>query len=296
MIKTILPALLISALLLPSCNDKDEGVDYNYSTNVGALNIISNLSDGTTTVSKSNYIFAFNNEGSVNSAGIKIGDADYSLSIPSTKYATNGYTFLLGKVNGTFSGGGSYYDVLGANFYLTTLFYIPYNTPFSYPGEITVAQYKIGDQYQITTFQETTCFSGDLLVTYNYNKIPQNYSEKEVLYQLSLNLADMTASIVINNAKFSQIPTEQPKNMLRIDGLTLEFKNGLVYAKGADIVPKVYDGSIFDDYTDFLFETIDFHSVTRDLTKGEVNFIMKDKNGNTFNGVFSGSYTLVSIN
>lgn len=295
-----LPGLLSLPLLLSGCIDKEDVTNYDYNTTIKSINVVTSLIDGSTEASKGEYSFYLDgretsNMGSINGMGISINHNSCSLSIPSTAFATNGFTTLFKNVSGTLTGSANYF-VGNGTFYLSTLFNVPVDTPYKYSPEIIVAQYIVGNEYRVNTFPEVVCFVGTINVNYKHNRIPQNYSATEVIFQFAVNMNDNTAEFIFNNARFTDLPQEMPKNMLKISGLNLDFDNGAIFASGSDIVPEEFVSNKFVACEDMIFNSIDFQTTSTDLTKGYMTFKMTDKDDVEYTGTFGGSYTMISIN
>lgn len=290
--------LVAFPLLLSSCNS-NEDLDFNYNTTVSCLNIITSLSDGYTEATNGSYYFVLSRTGSsylgnISSSTFVLDNAVYNLYIPDSSFQGNAYSNWFTNVSGGVTG-NNYFDLKSGNIYLTTVYFYPYSTPYQYPSEEIIGEFYLDDQYRVNTFQETTCFYGKVLISYDDNGYAQYYSNDNAVYQLHIDILQRTASIVINNAKFSDSGSDIPLEMLKLDNLNYSFSQGVITVEGTDIVPQNFVNGRFVEYKDMLFNNIQFKTVSQDLIKGEITFVSTDQDGVTYNGTFTGDYSMINF-
>lgn len=286
-------------MLMAACNETSNG-NFDISSTVPVINISTSLIDGITESSRINLTYdlsSYDNTmvGSITSTGFLMGGTNFYLNVPDTKFLSNAYTYFFKNVPGNLTGGNNF-PVENGNFYLTVAFNSPYyiglNTPFQYPDLVTFYEYNVDNQYRVNSFPEVTCFFGELTVNYTeeISDHSQSFYNLEFYSQLYIDYDKKTASIVFNDIDFSNFAN--PISMLRLSNLEVSFNNGKVIVKGSDIVPMVYDISGPYEYTDYLFNEIEFQTTSSDLTQGQITFMMTNQKNTVFEGTFKGSYLM----
>ena len=292
--------VLVTLPTLTSCNgDNDFYQTVPFYTS--AINIITNLGDGTTTASEGNYGFSLtitntSQTGYIYASNIAIDkDAPLSFTTDEQSYSTSTpYNAYFENVK------SSTVNLKNANFLLTPYFYQPalYKINANFPDykDIIVASYNIGETYLIRTFLPETFFVGETTTQYPYMGQQQSYNAKDIFYQLSLNLKENTATIYIYNAKFSDSP-EPRKEMIVVSGLTPSYSADGITVTGANIVPEVGEGGTTTPNEDFIFKAIKFQTTNPGLTECKIDFTVEahmNMKGNQISydylGTFEGAF------
>lgn len=292
--------------LATSCNTKE-----NYSSNsfnVGTINVITDLSEGTAHASFGYYLFQLTtNEtgqtGTISTSDLILNNQATSFTTESQSYKniafsgfiTDAYLSNVQTANGSLS---------NANFLLTPFFYVPNsNTVTSFPndGNKVIAQYNYNNRYLVKTFPEYSFYVGTTLSTYTDRQGTTETANKEdIYYMLVLGNSDKvnpdkeninlnTATLYIFNAVFSNNPNEPPKSKITLSNLSVDYSGGKIKVSGTDVIPLVGMGNSEVEYPNYIFKTITFETLSYDLTQCGINFVVGE-DGN-YKASFSGSYT-----
>lgn len=280
---------LALALGLSACSESKSTYTQTYGTTT--LNIITDLNDGSTVASKGDYEFNLfidmgndTHTGTVSTTNLILNNSSVAFTTVDQTYSTNLYDAYFTNVK------AQNQNLTDATFLLTPFFYIPsmfnVDASFTTPRNIILAQYTINDAYRVRTFQEKTFFKGTTQTHYQMGPEPENFTTEDIYYMLTIDIEKNTASISMFNAKFSSSEKEPLKKQIDVDGLTVEYGDGVITVKGEDIVPNLVEAGESTPYPGFIFNNIEFKTTGEDLTGCEINFLV----AGMFNGSFSGIY------
>lgn len=271
-------SMLVMALAFTACNN-----DYqqNYTNTFASLNVITNQSDGTTVVREGSYMFDYtitntSNYGSIATSDLNLGTAVYSFSTPSTVYQTNGsdaYFKNLTSSNGsatnaTFLVAPSYVPGMSANVY-------PYK-------DALTGSYTFNENYKVVVLPRVPCYTGKTHTIYPGN---DGFDTETIKYQVLIDVKETpnTASIIMYDAKFSDSEREPLKAQIIIEGLTVDYSDG-IHVYGQDIIPLVPDGNETTPVPGFTINSIDYHTSGADMTYCTIDYMV----GGIYQGSFMG--------
>lgn len=293
-------ALMLTAV---SCS-KDGDFKQTFKVGVNALNLITSVDDNSTFVNTSAYSFNIKNDngtwsGSVSSSDIAINNSVINFQTEEVlDVAHSQFSFEFKNLTGTITGGMSQ-PLTSGYFFLTDLSYTPgaFNIVSKYPlqRQVTVSHYNIGNLYTVKTFQLETFFYGKTVTQYpNKEGVSVSFSPEDtddgkknpMIYQLSLDMENKTATVYIYNAKFAQ---ESPKlTLVKLEDLTPDFSGGKVKVTGSNIVPQVVEGTSTTPFPLFTFNEFEFITTSADLVDCEIKYTVAEK----YKGQFTGSYIM----
>ena len=282
------------AVLLGLSGCKDNDYNYNYQFTVPTVNILTNVSDGTGVASKVTYDYEINDNsgtttGTISSSAIVLGGSSYTLKTVTAPYQYNSFTVAFKNVTGSMTGNQTI-PVSNGNFTFTTVVNNPLLLGLSIstqlPQQFAICQYKIGDEYTVKTFPEIAFYTGETTTQYPGADGMQENSTKTIFYELSLNLAENKATIYMYNAKFSGMPQEPSKSQINIEGLNVDYSNGMVTVTGENIIPVVVEGNVSTPYENYIFNNIEFKTTSDDLSECQISYTVAGR----FSGTFKGSY------
>lgn len=288
-----------------SCSKNEDGNVISREFPVEALNLITNLSDGTSVLSKGTYnmntkITDSGQDGSIEIKDLVINNTAQSMTVPMQPYLSSGYDLYFKDVKG-----GGTMDLSNGTFLITPYFYYPtMNTvlPFEIPGMPTVtkiqstyrpkynyamvATYDVGASYNVKTFQDVTFFTGKTTTSYtNKNGAPEIFNSETIVYELDIDIEKKTADVILYNAKFAAaMPMELAK--ITVEGLALNCENGVIKAIGENIVPNWYEGGNETPLPMYIFKKIVFTTTSEDLTKAQISYDVADNYSGTFTGTY----------
>ena len=277
---------------LTACKDNEYTYEFNYS--VPTVNILTNNSDGSAVASRCVYSYEAKESngttiGSVTSSAIVIDGSSYTLQTSSGPFKNNTYTVAFDNLSGMMTGNRNI-PVTDGKFVFTTVFNNPsffgITTNYNFPQQFAMCQYNIGDEYSVKTFPENSFFTGSTTTEYPGQNGTESNSTNSIYYMLSLNITDNTATMYMFNAKFSGSPMEPAKAQINIEGLSVEYNNGSIIAKGENIIPVIVEGNVETPYENYIFNNIEFKTTTTDLSECEINYTVAGR----FRGNFLGSY------
>lgn len=290
--KIYLLGSLTLLLGVTACNDKENYYEATY--HVPTLNILTSTSDGVGVASECTYDYyaktsGGKNTGNVTAKSIQIEGSSYNLKTSDGSFVTNGFTVSFSNLAGTLSGNKTY-PVSDGKFsftnYINTPKLLGLNVNVDLPEQFAICQYNIGEDYFMNTFPANAFYSGVTTTTYPGANGQESNTTKTIPYQLKLNIGDNTATMYMYNAKFSGVAAEPPKSQINLEGLTVEYLNGVVTVKGENIVPVVVEGTVSTPYENFIFNNIEFKTTTPDMSECEINYTVAGR----FTGNFQGSY------
>lgn len=287
--KSLIFGCLGLILAMASCS-KENDFTFTRPYSLKALNVITTLEDGTTTVSEGVYTFNLTvtntgQHGTITASNVET-DPDMPLTFTTNDkaYSTNSYYAYFTDV--TAPG----VKLNNANFLMTPYFYTPGNydliSDVVFPSDIVVAQYNIGESFLVRTFQENTFFVGQTNTTYPFTGGMQSYTTDDIYYMLKLNIEDNTADVILYNAKFTSVPQEPRKPRIDINGLSVTYSEDGITATGEDITPLMYEGGAGTPNENYIINNISFKTTDQRLSKCEITY----KVAGMYNGAFSGSY------
>ena len=297
--KILLTGSVAMLLSLTACDTKES--DNTWSLSVPCINLVTNLSDGTTLISDGSYKVSektISLKGYVGTNNLIINNNSVSFETPEMSYRSyTGYDALFNGINTTTNNGN--YEIKGS-FYVTPHYYVPIpginygttaplnNSPFA---QVAVGVYTLGNDYKIRTFQKNTYFYGETTTTYPQS--PDPYKTQDILYGLTLNKDEVTgelsATIIMYNAKFSGIPQEPTKTQVVLKDLPVDLSNGAISITATDVVPEDELGVPNPNYT---VNSISFNTTSDDLTTCRINYQV----ATVYNGSFTGKYVLTPSN
>lgn len=269
--------------------------NYTATYNMTPINIITSLEDGTTTASQGNYKFELTSNYDTQYGTIEVSDLVIDNNIvkfitDQQTYQTNLYYAYFQKVK---SGSANISD---ANFLLTPYYNYPafFGVPANYAndGNVVIASFNYGNSYKVTTFQKNTFYTGTTTTSFSFQGQSQQFDTETIYYQLDLNVKESpnTARLVMYNAKFTNIEQEPIKKQINIEGLTVEYSNGMIKVYGEDIIPDIVEGTSSTPYPNYVFNTIEFETTSSDLTNCKINYVV----AGVYKGSFNGSYANTS--
>lgn len=283
-------------IVLSSCVNGNGGVKQSFNTT--PVNVVVSNSTGETTLSLGIYSFqteTYSQTGTISAQDIVVNNNTVSFVAKDLSYTTAGYDVIFKNVETTTTGSYSY-DLHNGNFTATPFYNYPgllgINSPYNPSASfvfplILVGSYRLDSEYTVKTFQNNTFFTGRTQTSYNYMGSTGSASTKDVMYGLILNIKENTASIILYNAKFTDLPQETKKEQVNLENLSLECRDGNIMVKGKDVIPQVFEGGVPVPAQDFIFNSIEFRTSNNDLTEGYITFSIMD---GAFNGTFNGIY------
>lgn len=286
-------------LILSSCNGNDNVLRQSFTTT--PISIITSLTDGSTTVTTGYYRFdveAYSQLGTLTASDIILNGSSIGFVTEELPYQSYGYDVIFKNITANATGSSSY-EVKNGNFIATPYYYFPgyfgiespYNPPLAYGiPNVLVASYQLGNDYFVKTFQANTFYKGTTTTSYTFQGNTENFKTEDIAYGLILNLKDNTATLIMYNAKFSNVPQEPVKSQINIEGLDVTFSNSGIVARGTNIIPNVVEGTHSTPYENYIFNTIEFRTTSDDLTKATISYNV----AGMYYGTFTGDYADLS--
>lgn len=297
--KSLLFLLPLGVAALSSCSN-ESSVTRNISFPTPVINVITDLSDGTTVASAGIYNFSLNTidlTGNINSTDLILNNSATTLSIDDSPYKSNGIYAEFSNVSGNTSGSTSltvnsaYFMALPSDVFYSsdkvgTLYQPSLRSPW-----MLIAQYSLGTQYRVRAFRYDSTFKGTTNTTYPTTKDDgttetTSYSTKEIEYRVIMDLANNKATMLIYNPKFSPLtPDLQP---LILKDLTPVFTPQGVTISGTNVVPEMPEGEAGASTTPFpgfTFNSITFETTNVGLTDASITYQVAGR----YNGTFAGS-------
>ncbi len=143
-----------------------------------------------------------------------------------------------------------------------------------YTSPFFIAQYEIGNEYSVATFQKDATYGGTTTTAFEFQGQSQAYESNEGYYRVIINPVTKKADIILYNVKFAE---QSPQLILVLKDLDFEAGRGVYTVSGADVVPGMPDGSMLTPNESFPFESFRLETVSPDLTKIEINFTVRNK-------------------
>lgn len=270
------------------------------SNSVGAINLITNLTDQTTTISDGIYGYSleWDNKGQrgyLNVSNLILnGQAVNFQTLEQSYEVSANYTEALFKnVESTTQ------NISNSTFVLTPWVYVPIIVngdikPQFAGRDIVIGQYQIGN-YQVKTFYKNTFYMGKTVSTYpstTGDGTTASYTTDGIYYVLDLSVNKDTQAIepviYMYNAKFTDTKEPIKKQIIVDEGLTLNYSNGILTVEGTDIIPKVVmDAGDPLPNPSWIFNSIKFQTTSTDLVNANISFQVAGKYRGSFNGVYA---------
>ena len=280
-------ALMLS---LASCSSND--YENNQTIGTGALNLITNLSDGSTVVSEGSYAFKLkitsnSQTGTITVDNLIINNNNNNFTTEEQTYETNLYDAYFKNPQTSTAA------LSNATFLLTPFFYVPQLFPglpvsIQTSGYETIAQYTYNNNYQIKTFQKNTFFVGK---TSPYPSTSAEDEVEDIYYMLAITLSEKgnTASIFIFNLEMPNEEGKLTKMQFRLENLDVVFSSNGIQVSGTDVVPgvaQVTSPTVNPDES-YIFNNISFSTTSDDLTKATINYQIAGKYSKRFTGAYA---------
>lgn len=297
-IYTVLASVACIASLTSCLKDGKE--EYTRSFPTKPINIITNLEDGSTTVSTGGtYQFDLNYTeltGTISTSNLIVNNNSWNFSTPSSRFLSYNYSNALFFNPGGYINNNTDLPILNSTFLGTPYFYVNTNYAGDYTyvpnyGYIIAASYMIGDKYLVRTFQEDTFFSGETVTSYPYQGETVTAKPEGITYRIHLDLENNKAVFIIYNAKFSGVPAEPVKEVIIVEGLDVEYSKDGIVITGENLVPEIGEANATTPYPSYIFNSIRFETTDDLLTECKISY----KVAGIYNGEFTGKYILETI-
>lgn len=286
--KTMLFSLSVAALTLASCTSGDSPAEEFYKLDTSALITDSQTSDpsaASSIVLDCKYNLS---EGLVNLeiSNLEFNGHKYVFEFPSVKYTqltyANGSIVTFTNPGVKESNGSAFSGRLDAK--ITTAYDISIiSGNYLRLVRQPLVTLNIDDRYKVQTFNANAVYPGTTATWYVANDQRVEYTDQNVVYMVSMDLAKKKAEVMIQNGKFAaQMPAI---SLMKIENLDIEYVHGGYIIKGTDIVPSVAEGSSFTPNPAYVFDQFTLRPMSDDLTTVAMDF----KVGGRFNGTFTGT-------
>lgn len=293
--KSLLLLPLATLLSLTSClgNGSDQVTS---KFGLVTLNLITDFETETTTASAGAYMFNLdmvNYLGEVTTSNLVFNNTASTLITEKSPFSATAYFYYFKNLTGIVSGGASL--PMNQCKMLVTPYYFPllqtqddiqkYNlSGYPYAGKeynALASKYYLGNRYLVQTFQIDTFYQGTTTSTYPGGSA----TNRDIVYRLTLNLNNKTATMIMYNAKFSESDREPTKDII-INNLQVAYSQYGLTVTGQDIVPDMYEGGSSTPYENYIFKNIQFQTTGDLLTDCTLHFEV----GENYSGTFIGSY------
>ncbi|MCH5229402.1 MAG: hypothetical protein J1F12_05340 [Muribaculaceae bacterium] len=286
--KFISGAFLLGLVAFTSCGKSESTITQTY--NLNAVNLITDVTDGSTFASEGWYYFDLtisDMKGSVAASNLILNNTAVNFTSAVEPYTSTGYDIYFKNLTVPSQ------NVTDGNFLLSPYFYFPkmYNITSAdmyvpQASLVLIANYNVGENYKVKTFQKNTFYVGKTTTQYNMMGVDQTYETEDIYYQLSLDLKESKAQLLMFNAKFSNVEQEPKKAQINLNDLKVEYTDGVIKVYGENIIPEVVEGNATTPNEDFIFNTIEFTTTSEDLTQCEIKYQVAGR----FYGSFTGAY------
>lgn len=147
---------------------------------------------------------------------------------------------------------------------------------------ISLAVLNIGTNYMLKTIQEVNTFAGKTTTLIND---ANPYTTPDIVYELTLDIVNRKASVVLYNAKFAEaMPNIR---IMRIRNLTLRADRSSGYVvEGENLVPEVLEGSEWVPNQRFAFNNFSLTPTNDNLSMASIKYRV----ANVYTGSCIGSY------
>lgn len=255
---------------------------------------------------------------------VKVSDYSYNLDVTAGKVtiateipvsSSSIVSFTLNPISyksGLVQVGNSYYEVftmqsanpgvttsgqqiLNFKSELTALVYYPPTISglpaFSVPGGAgrglaSLTQYTMGENLLVRTFLPDAVFCGTTRTEYpGQNGNILNYETEGIKYRVRMDIAENKATVIIYDAKFTDVEKEPVKTNIVLEDLALEFTTAGYTVSGSEITPKIYEAGTGTPNPAYIFNSFSLNCAG-DLTKATCDYEV----AGIYKGSFSGSY------
>lgn len=303
--KFLLLSPLVAMLGLMACeSDNDQQIQIRFQ--VPVINIVSNLQSGETSATKGTYLMNLiytgaDGTGEISSNDLVLNASNMTLTTQESPFGGNSWlgSAYFKNVKGTVSGNNSY-DITNSLFYSTPFyFYTPAHagnytyTPIyintamgAISQPVLIANYTLGNDYQVRTFPGDAFFAGKTQTQYDANGNTMTNTAEDIVYRVFFESDLSKANMVIYNARFSGNPNEPLKEAIIIKGLNVEYSTSGITISGSNLIPDVVEGLATTPYPDYIFNDIVFRTTDKNLTLCTISYQVAGR----YYGSFSGSY------
>ena len=274
-------------LAFASCSDTSGKLEESFGCPMLNL-IVDNSTDGDAPVIKPlTYAYHINYTDAVMDITVPpcaLGENSISFAIENATYKFGNLSFNVDR--GSVPVTGQTQPVTNFNSRLTSAINMP---PSGVMGDLAYSvRYDavisfVWGNYTVRSFPSEAVYAGTTRTTAPGS---DDYTTKTPTYRFTINPNDMTARLIIYNAKFSDNP-KMPALNLRLDGLKVTPGTNGYTITGTDVVPQTLaEGT---PYPSFTFATINFATLSTDLTSGKLEFNINSPFGE-LTASFTGSY------
>lgn len=297
--------LLAAAALafgLSSCKSDSGMQTLSYST--VTYNLVTSVSDPDYVVVSGSwykYAFDFNKNTVALSSEIALGE-NKNLTLTTDElpfkrgyYNLEGGTYEVTTIDRQ-TAGVSGDPISNLNCELTTLVYIPPTVSgiqdmtfpqSSYYTQFTIMEYIAGANYYVRTFWPDVTFRGTTTSFYqDRNGLTVSADNKDIMYRVIMDFKNGKATVILYNAKFSDVPLEPVKSNIVLKDLTLKFSTKGYEITGENIIPECYEGGIATPNNSYKFNKFTLTS-SGDLVNCNVDFTVAGIYSATFNGAYA---------
>lgn len=298
--KIILGAAAVAMMIgVSSCDSKEGTSTMNFP--VTTYNHVADMvAGGVPTVVGSTYKFNFDTMAATVTVGaeLPISGSNISFVTPSISYTGGMYNYENNyyeviNVNSMVAGTASNQaTVANLDCQLTSIAYYPpqieglpqVSIPYGY--KYAVMSYNIGNNYKVKTFWSDMTFKGNTTTHYSLSGANKEFTSKDVLYRVVMNIKDKKATVILYNAKLAE---EMPKPITNIvlKDLPVSFDANGYSINAKDVVPDVYESGVATPNPNFPFDSFTLSS-RGDLTSCNIYYSVAGK----YQGEFNGSYVL----
>lgn len=288
----------LAALGMTSCDDNSTN---SQTYPIMTVNLVTSNEVGVAPeVVGSYYTFAFDiTNGNVQiSTDFTLDKSRVAFTTPSLPYKTayakdenvmHEAVFVNALMGGSSSSGASITDI---DCELTTMAYIPPTISglpsVSTPAyKYTIMSYNYGVNQKVRTFWPDVTFRGKTQTSYSVAGQPASYQTEDILYRVIMTGKNNDkATVILYNAKFTDVAAEPTKSNVVLEDLALEFTNMGYTIKGTNVVPKVYESGTGVANPSFTFDEFNLTS-TGNMVGCDIDYKVAGKYEGTFSGVYA---------
>lgn len=291
--KTVLFALAVSVIAgMSSCNSEKNTVQ-TMTYNIPTYNLITSV-DGTAAPSVAQSVYKINFDLIAATASvateINVGSTPISFVTDPIKYTggmyewQNAYHEII-KISTIKD--NNIYDL---NCLISSMAYFPAALTglpaITYPSgsKYLIMSYNVGSNTLVRTFWPDATFSGNTTTTYSDRTgTPKQFTSKEILYRVVMNITDKKATVILYDAKFAE---EMPKALdaIILKDLPLTFTNSGYRIDATNVIPEQWEGGTTTPNTTYVFDSFSLN-VGGDLTTTIIEYSVMH---NAFHGYFEG--------
>ena len=302
--KILFLSSLAMGILLPSCNTGD-----GETTSTGSFasyNLITNLDNGDIQVSKNTYNFEINWTkalGEISSESLIINNSNWQFTTePSTLYYYGSMFMILpqGYVMGNYSlplNDASFLISPVCNYGYPGIYFnttpVPGYANLPSNSQYMITTYKIGNQYQVSTFITDAFFYGDsTIIKEGENSSPA--TRKDICYRIVMDVPNKKADLLIYKEETDVNDQTTTTGVGVVQGLDIEYKDAGYLITGSDIVMKeitevkedLVSKLILAENPDYVFNNIRIKSTSVNLASCNISFEIEGKYKFNFNGSY----------